>query len=76
LRIISGKLKGRRLSTPRDNKIRPTTDKVKESIFSMLMPVLQDAVVVDLFAGTGNLGLLAEVRGTAISEIRPEKAFS
>jgi 16S rRNA (guanine(966)-N(2))-methyltransferase RsmD len=63
LRIISGKLKGRRLNTPRDNKIRPTTDKVKESIFSMVMPYIQDAVVIDLFAGTGNLGLEAISRG-------------
>lgn len=63
MRIISGELKGRRLNTPRDNKIRPTTDKVKESIFSMLMPYLEDAVVVDLFAGTGNLGLEAISRG-------------
>jgi 16S rRNA (guanine966-N2)-methyltransferase len=63
LRIISGGLKGRRLITPKDNKIRPTTDKVKESIFSMLMPYIEDAVVIDLFAGTGNLGLEAISRG-------------
>jgi len=63
LRIISGKLKGRRLNTPRDNQIRPTTDKVKESIFNMLMPYIEDAVVIDLFSGTGNLGLEAISRG-------------
>ncbi|MBK5245886.1 MAG: 16S rRNA (guanine(966)-N(2))-methyltransferase RsmD [Peptostreptococcaceae bacterium] len=63
MRIISGNLKGRRLNTPRNNKIRPTTDKVKESIFSMLMPYIEDAVVIDLFSGTGNLGLEAISRG-------------
>ncbi len=63
MRIISGDLKGRRLNTPRDNKIRPTTDKVKESIFSMLMPYIEDAVIIDLFSGTGNLGLEAISRG-------------
>lgn len=63
MRIIAGKLKGRRLNTPKDNKIRPTTDKVKEAIFSMLMPHLEEATVIDLFAGTGNLGLEAISRG-------------
>jgi len=63
LRIISGNLKGRRLNTPKDNKIRPTTDKVKESMLSMIMPYIEDAIVIDLFAGTGNLGLEAISRG-------------
>ena len=63
MRIISGNLKGRRLNTPKDNKIRPTTDKVKESMLSMIMPYIEDAIVIDLFAGTGNLGLEAISRG-------------
>ncbi|QOX62800.1 16S rRNA (guanine(966)-N(2))-methyltransferase RsmD [Anoxybacterium hadale] len=63
LRIIAGELKGRRLFTPKDSNIRPTTDKVKESIFSMIAPYLEDAVVIDLFSGTGNLGLEALSRG-------------
>lgn len=63
MRIISGDLKGRRLNTPRDNNIRPTTDKVKEAIFNMVMPHIEDAVVIDLFSGTGNLGLEAISRG-------------
>ncbi len=63
MRIIAGEFKGRRLFTPKDNKIRPTTDKVKESIFSMIAPYLEDAIVVDLFSGTGNLGLEAISRG-------------
>jgi len=63
LRIIAGDLKGRRLFTPKDSRIRPTTDKVKESIFSMIAAYLEDAVVIDLFSGTGNLGLEAISRG-------------
>lgn len=63
MRIIAGDFKGRRLHTPKDNRIRPTTDKVKESIFSMVAPYLEDAVVIDLFSGTGNLGLEAISRG-------------
>ena len=63
MRIITGEYKGRRIEMPRDNNIRPTTEKVKEAIFSMLMQDIPDAVCVDLFAGTGNLGLEALSRG-------------
>lgn len=63
MRIIAGELKGRRLFTPKNSNIRPTTDKVKESIFSMIAAYLEDAVVIDLFSGTGNLGLEALSRG-------------
>ena len=63
MRIIAGELKGRRLVTPADNRVRPTTDKVKEAVFSMISAYLPDSVVVDLFAGTGNLGLEAISRG-------------
>ena len=63
MRIIAGELKGRRITPPKDNRVRPTTDKVKEAIFSMISGYLQDSVVVDLFAGTGNLGLEAISRG-------------
>ena len=63
MRIIAGELKGRRLKTPDDNRVRPTTDKVKEAVFSMISPYLYDSVAVDLFAGTGNLGLEAISRG-------------
>lgn len=65
MRIIAGELKGRRLMTPSDNRVRPTTDKVKEAVFSMVAGYLPGSVVVDLFAGTGNLGLEAISRGAA-----------
>lgn len=65
MRIVAGDYKGRRLFAPNNNKVRPTTDKVKEAIFSMLSYRTEDAVVIDLFAGTGNLGLEALSRGAA-----------
>ncbi len=63
MRIIAGDYKGRKLEAPRDNDIRPTSDKVKEAIFSILMPYIEDGVFLDLFAGTGGLGLEALSRG-------------
>lgn len=65
MRIIAGDFKGRKLHTPIDRKIRPTADKVKEAIFSMIERDLPEAVVVDLFCGTGGLGLEALSRGAA-----------
>lgn len=63
MRIIAGEFKGRRLNTPKSDKIRPTSDKVKESLFSMISANIAEAVVIDLFSGTGNLGLEALSRG-------------
>ena len=63
MRIIAGEYKGRKLDAPNDNAIRPTSDKVKEAIFSILMPYTEDGIFVDLFSGTGSLGLEALSRG-------------
>ncbi len=63
MRIITGFLRGRKLVSPRDENIRPTTDKVKEAIFNILAGEYIDEVVIDLFAGTGNLGIEAISRG-------------
>lgn len=64
-RIIAGHHKGRRLSAVPGNGTRPTSDRVKESLFSRLegYHAIDDAVVVDLFAGSGALGLEALSRG-------------
>ena len=67
MRIIAGEYKGRKLDSPQDNNIRPTSDKVKEAIFSILMPYIEDAVFVDLFSGSGGLGLEAISRGAKYS---------
>jgi 16S rRNA (guanine(966)-N(2))-methyltransferase RsmD len=63
MRIISGTLKGRKLLTPRKGLLRPTSDRVKESMFNILGPEVEGKVVLDLFAGTGNLGIEALSRG-------------
>jgi 16S rRNA (guanine(966)-N(2))-methyltransferase RsmD len=63
MRIISGISKGRKLATPRNQILRPTSDRVKESIFNILKEEVEGKVVLDLFAGTGNLGIEALSRG-------------
>jgi 16S rRNA (guanine(966)-N(2))-methyltransferase RsmD len=63
MRVIAGAFKGRKLESPADRQVRPTTDKVKEAIFSMLQGVVPDAVCADLFTGCGALGLEALSRG-------------
>lgn len=63
MRIITGVYRGRKLEAPYGDDVRPTGDKVKEALFSMLMYHVEDAFCVDLFAGTGNLGLEALSRG-------------
>lgn len=67
LRLIAGKYRGRKLAVPEGLGVRPTTDRMRERIFSMLnhprYPDLLDARVADFFAGTGALGLEALSRG-------------
>ncbi len=63
MRIISGMSKGRKLVTPKSLSLRPTSDRVKESIFNILSEEIEGGVVLDLFAGTGNLGIEALSRG-------------
>lgn len=63
MRIIRGTSKGRKLVTSRGQSIRPTSDRVKESIFNILGKETEGKVVLDLFAGTGNLGIEALSRG-------------
>ena len=63
MRIIAGRFKGRRLVSFDGPHIRPTTDRVKETIFNKLMHDIGDARVLDLFSGTGNLALESLSRG-------------
>jgi len=65
MRIVAGTFRGRHLNSPRGASIRPTTDRVREAIFSIIASRLCDAHVLDLFAGTGALGLEALSRGAA-----------
>ena len=68
MRVVAGKLRGRALATPDDQRIRPTSDRVREAMFNILSHGIDDftvegARVLDLFAGTGALGIEALSRG-------------
>jgi 16S rRNA (guanine966-N2)-methyltransferase len=63
VRIIAGEFRGRRLLPPDTDVTRPITDRVKQSLFDIVTPVLEDAVVYDCFAGTGSMGLESLSRG-------------
>jgi len=67
LRIIGGELRGKKLCPIKGQSIRPTADRVRESIFNILAFQLSGQVVLDLFAGTGALGLEALSRGAAFA---------
>ena len=63
MRVISGKVRGLKLDTPKNDDVRPTTDRVKESLFNIINPYVIDSNVLDLFAGTGSLGIECLSRG-------------
>jgi 16S rRNA (guanine(966)-N(2))-methyltransferase RsmD len=65
LRIIAGELKGRRLETPDWAGLRPTSDRLRETLFNVLAPSVRGARVLDGFAGTGAVGIEALSRGAA-----------
>lgn len=68
MRVISGRLKGRQLVSFKAEHIRPTTDRVKESVFNILRNDIEGRRILDLFSGTGNLGIEALSRGAASVE--------
>jgi 16S rRNA (guanine(966)-N(2))-methyltransferase RsmD len=65
MRVIAGALKGRRLKAPTWEGLRPTSDKLRETLFNILAPRVVDARVLDVYAGTGALGIEALSRGAA-----------
>lgn len=65
MRVISGRFKGRSLVSFDADHIRPTTDRVKESLFNILMGHIEGARILDLFSGTGNLAIECISRGAA-----------
>lgn len=65
MRVITGTARGRRLKTPEGYDVRPTTDRVKEAIFSVIQFDVEGRRVLDLFAGSGQMGIEALSRGAA-----------
>lgn len=65
VRVISGSARGLKLNTPGDDRVRPTTDRVKESMFNIIQDWVYDSQVLDLFAGSGALGIEALSRGAS-----------
>ena len=65
VRVVAGRYRGLRLTVPAGREVRPTADRVKEAWFSILGERVRDATVVDLFAGSGALGIEALSRGAA-----------
>ena len=68
MRIVGGKHAGRHLTSPADRQVRPTSEHVRDELLSYLQPRLKGARVLDLFAGTGALGLEAISRGAASAD--------
>ncbi|MTI47712.1 16S rRNA (guanine(966)-N(2))-methyltransferase RsmD [Sporosalibacterium faouarense] len=63
MRVITGKAKGKRLKAPKGLSTRPTTDRVKESLFNIIGLIPEDSLVLDLFSGSGNVGIEFLSRG-------------
>ncbi len=63
MRVIAGEFRGRTLLAPKTDATRPITDRVKQSLFDVLSPYIEEAVVYDCFAGTGSMGLECLSRG-------------
>lgn len=63
MRVISGRVRGLKLNTPKNEDVRPTTDRVKESLFNIINPYVMESNVLDLFAGSGSLGIECISRG-------------
>jgi 16S rRNA (guanine966-N2)-methyltransferase len=69
MRIVAGRWRGRRITAPKGDIVRPTADRVREAWMSIVHPWLADANVLDLFAGSGALGIEAVSRGAAHADL-------
>lgn len=63
MRVVAGKYRGKSIQSPQDKSVRPTSDRIKETIFNIIQFDVQDASVLDLFGGSGALGIEAVSRG-------------
>ncbi len=73
MRIIAGKFKAKKLNSPKTEKTRPTLDRVKEALFSIINDYIDDGNILDLFGGTGALGLEAISRGANFAWINDKE---
>ena len=69
MRVIAGSLKGKKLKSPTTDKTRPTLDRVKEAIFSMVNQYIEGSTVLDLFSGTGSIAIEFLSRGAKFCHI-------
>ncbi len=79
MRIVGGKFAGRDLTSPSDRRVRPTAEHMRSALLDLLEPELADARILDLFAGTGALGIEAVSRGSKtvdFVEWRPSSLFA
>ncbi|HOP73746.1 MAG TPA: 16S rRNA (guanine(966)-N(2))-methyltransferase RsmD [Bacillota bacterium] len=75
MRVISGKYRGRTIQGPKHKGLRPTADRVKEALFNIIGARIDGAVMLDLFAGTGGVGIEALSRGAqavVFSDVNPQ----
>lgn len=73
MRIIAGEYKAKRLNSPKTDKTRPTLDRVKEALFSIIDGYIRGANVLDLFSGTGNLAIESLSRGAKFAWLNDDK---
>ena len=76
MRVISGSIKGRKLKSPFGQGIRPTSDKVKEAVFNILGDILTGLSFLDLYAGSGSIGIEALSRGAKNTTFVDQKSAS
>ena len=76
MRIIAGKFKAKRINSPKTEKTRPTLDRVKEALFSIIDSYIDEGEILDLFGGTGNLALEAISRGASFAWINDKESLS
>lgn len=63
MRVITGTAKGKKLIPPKDERVRPTSDRVKQSLFNIIDPLIKNSVFIDCFSGSGAIGIEALSRG-------------
>ena len=73
MRIVAGEFRGRQLKSPTWEGLRPTSDRLRETLFNILGPSVRGARVLDGYAGTGAIGIEALSRGAAAGDVRRER---